>query len=181
MRLKIDGTQNASDGPAVDRVYDALRHCLPGQVLTGPVGHVQPSGDRLQTRKLHDPCPLQGGKVVRVYPNGPVPPSARPPHVLHRAGRCARSWRDRIPSDRPLHRFAGRRRPPERCEHGESETMTATGNGRPVAGRRHPPLRAPDHGVFDHASGHLRVPPKIPRPPSGTVRSICCITFDREH
>ena len=182
MWLEVDGIQDAPHGPTVDRVHDAVRHRLPGQVLTGPVWvtcNPRATGSRQASCTILARC--RGGKAVRVGPNGPVPPSARPLPALHTGGRCARWWRDRIASGRRPHRSVRRRQPPARCAHGGLETRAATGNGRPVAGRRRPPPPAPDREVSDHASGHLRVPSKILRPPLAAVRSICCDTFDRDH
>jgi hypothetical protein len=58
---------------------------------------------------------------------------------LRRGGRCVRPRRIALPSDRRPPRSVRHRRPPARCGQTGLGTKAATGNGRPAAGRRHPP------------------------------------------
>jgi hypothetical protein len=90
--LQVNVVQDAADRGRADRRDDLVSHRLPGQVLAGPVGDVQPLGDRLEAGQLNDLCPLHGGDLLRVArialtavgkqarQTGPAIPLASPPN-----------------------------------------------------------------------------------------------------
>lgn len=61
MRLQIDVAQDGSNGPRADARDDPVRRGLAGQVVTGPMGDVQPFGHGLQAGEFDDLGPLHGG------------------------------------------------------------------------------------------------------------------------
>src|SRR5258707_263344 len=65
MGLQIDVVQDAANRCRTDRWDGLVSHRLAGQILAGPVGDVQPLGDRLQTGQLNDLCSLDGGNLLR--------------------------------------------------------------------------------------------------------------------
>ena len=181
VRLEVDGIQ--------DRVGRPGRRSRPRGHPPWPVGPGPhwTSGSRATLGR-----PAPGTQAARSLPAaGGESRSGRPERsgaaispcipALHTGGRWARSWRDRIhPIGHCIDPLAAGDR-----QHGAGTAdlkpwqRLATGDLSQGGG-----ILRPERQIarpLDHASGHLRVPPKIPRPPSGTARSIRCITFDREH
>jgi hypothetical protein len=64
MGLQIDIVQDAANRCRANCWDDPVSHRLAGQVLTGPVGDVQPLGDWLQTGQFNDLGPLHGGNLL---------------------------------------------------------------------------------------------------------------------
>ena len=82
VRLQVHVVQDPPDGAGADGVDDAVGDRLAGQVLAGPVGDVQPLGDRLQAGQLDDLGPLQGGKSPAGAPGGARPAGVLPAALL---------------------------------------------------------------------------------------------------
>jgi hypothetical protein len=61
MGLQVDVVEDPADRPGADGGHDAVGDGLVGQVLTGPMSDVQPSGPGLQARQRHDLGALEGG------------------------------------------------------------------------------------------------------------------------
>jgi len=56
--LQVHVVQDPPDSARADGIHDAVGDGLASQVLAGPVGDVQPLGDRLQTGQFDDLSPL---------------------------------------------------------------------------------------------------------------------------
>ena len=101
MRLQVHRVQNTPHSARADRRYNALNHHFAGQVLTAPVGNVQPLSDRFQTRQLHNLGTLQGGKSRSDAPRAAPRPRHPPAPPLHSADTAAKPWTDHTASERP--------------------------------------------------------------------------------
>src|SRR5262249_8426894 len=115
-----------------DRWDDAVGDGLAGQLLTRPVGDVQPPGHRLQASQLDDLGGLEGGKSWRDAPSGrragrrgarPIPPSDS-------GGPPARRWPRPLAPRRPRPRSVPRRPMPGRSAPAGPGTRAPTGRGR---------------------------------------------------
>ena len=82
VRLQVHVVQDPPDGARADGVHDAVGDGLAGQVLAGPVGDVQPLGDRLQASQFDDLGALEGGKSPADAPGGVRPAGACPAALL---------------------------------------------------------------------------------------------------
>jgi hypothetical protein len=69
MGLQVNIIEYPPDRSGADRYYDPIGHSLARQIFTGPVGNVQPLGQRLQAGQFDDLSSLEGGKSWRVAPN----------------------------------------------------------------------------------------------------------------
>ncbi len=79
MRLKVDVIENPPDRSGADCRPDPVGDGLVGQILTGPVGDVQPSGQRLQASQRDDLGALEGGEIEAFRPDRFSRPSASSP------------------------------------------------------------------------------------------------------
>src|SRR5262249_12261415 len=91
MGLQIDIAQDVSHSAGADAGNDTVADGLAGQVVTGPMGDVQPLGYWLQAGKFDDLCPLHRGEAQvptgvalpvigeqAVQPEGPIPLAGTP-------------------------------------------------------------------------------------------------------
>ena len=105
MGLQVDVIEDPPDRSGADRRDDTVGDRLERQILTGPVGDVQPPSHGFQTGQRDDLGALEGGKSRRIAPivacghRRATPPGRR----LDSVGRPSRPWSHRIAS--------GRRRP----------------------------------------------------------------------
>jgi len=96
MRLQVHRVQNATNGTGTDVRYDPIGHGLAGQVLTGPMGDVQPLGDRFKTGQLDDLSPLQGGKSAGDVLTAELLTTGARHRLVHNGDSCARQWTGHI-------------------------------------------------------------------------------------
>src|SRR5271154_1043715 len=64
MGLQSDIMQKAANRCRADRRHDLVVHRLAGQIFAGPVGNVQPFGNRLQTGEFNDLSSLHRGNPL---------------------------------------------------------------------------------------------------------------------
>jgi hypothetical protein len=151
--LEVHSMEDVSDRPSADGRDDPLCDGLSSQILAGPVGDVQPLGDRLQASQLNDLSPLEGGKSGPVArPVGAVP-GDRAGRSPRSDGRSSRWWRDRTGSGWPVVGSAPRPRRPRGSEPVGFDTRAVTDSGRSLGGSECRGGRSPGDAVFDHAWG----------------------------
>ena len=117
VRLEVHALQDATNQGRADRLNDPVGDSSARQVRAGPVGDVQPLGERFQAGQLDDLGALEGGKSLGDVPSAGRRPGCSSHHLLGSVGRPARWWCDRTPGGERSGRCVLRRQRPRRSEH----------------------------------------------------------------